>query len=56
MPMRRRAFLRPWRLSALISVPFSTTLPEVGSTSRLMQRMRVLLPAPEEPITATTMG
>jgi hypothetical protein len=54
MPIRRRA----WRNSPRdIPVTFSSprwTDPEVGSTSRLMQRIRVDLPAPDGPINPTT--
>ena len=33
-----------------ISTPFTMTLPEVGRSSKLMQRTSVDLPAPEKPI------
>jgi len=56
MPIRRRALRRSRRFSARMSTPSSRTLPEVGSTRRLMQRMSVLLPAPEGPMMVTTSG
>jgi hypothetical protein len=34
----------------------SMTFPEVGSTSRLMQRISVLFPAPDGPMIVTTWG
>ncbi|ODS02031.1 hypothetical protein AUC71_02745 [Methyloceanibacter marginalis] len=54
MPMRRRARRKPARPSRVISVSLSCTWPLVGSTSRLMQRMSVDLPAPDGPISPTT--
>ena len=56
MPMWRRAWRNLAPPSMVNSSPSSLIEPEVGSTSRLIQRMRVDLPAPEEPITATTWG
>src|SRR3989441_6571697 len=52
MPMRRRAMRRAPRGSATRSCPSKITCPAVGSTSRLMQRIRVDLPVPEGPMTA----
>ena len=47
-------FCRRWRSWAgvrdCISVPSMTTWPSVGRSSRLMQRTRVLLPAPDIPM------
>ncbi len=54
MAIRRRAARNPRLDSLVISRPSSRTCPEVGSTRRLMQRIRVLLPAPEGPMSATT--
>src|SRR5918996_663085 len=54
MPIRRRARRRPARGSDVISTSFRWILPAVGSTSRLMQRIRVDLPAPEGPMRPTT--
>ena len=56
IPMRRRAARSSRVGSPTISVAPSRMLPAVGSTSRLMQRISVLLPAPELPMTATTSG
>src|SRR5207248_8229374 len=54
MPIWRRA----WRRSApdrrARSTPSNNISPAVGSTRRLMQRISVLLPVPEGPITALT--
>src|SRR5258705_217021 len=55
MPMRRRARRNSRLPSVVISMSFSVTVPAVGSTSRLMQRMTVDLPAPEGPISAITL-
>ena len=54
MPMRRRARRSSLRPSVVISVSLSVTVPAVGSTSRLMQRITVDLPAPDGPISAIT--
>ena len=53
-PMRRRAARSPLCDSPVRSVSFNTVRPEVGSTSRLMHRIRVDLPAPDGPISAIT--
>src|SRR5882757_5894177 len=54
MPMRRRARPNSRPPSVVISMSLRVTVPAVGSTSRLMQRMTVDLPAPEGPISAIT--
>src|SRR6185369_8107121 len=54
MPMRRRARRSSPLPSFTMSTPLSSTDPEVGSTSRLTQRITVDLPAPEGPISAIT--
>ena len=54
MPMRRRARRSSPLPSPVSSVSLSVMVPAVGSTSRLMQRMTVDLPAPEGPISAIT--
>src|SRR5437762_869387 len=54
MPMRRRARRNALRESPTRSSPSSSTRPAVGSTSRLMQRISVLLPVPDGPMIAVT--
>ena len=49
-PSRRSAPLP----KVVSSTPLSAMVPAVGSTSRLMQRISVDLPAPDGPISATT--
>ncbi len=56
MPMRRRAARSSRARSSARYRADEQDMPEVGSTNRLMQRISVLLPAPEEPMTATTSG
>src|SRR5260370_22102994 len=52
MPIRRRADLSSALFSWTRSRSSKITCPAVGSTSRLMQRIRVDLPVPEGPMTA----
>src|SRR6266581_717319 len=52
MPMRRRACRNALRDSRTRSWPSSSTAPALGSTSRLMQRISVLLPVPDGPMIA----
>lgn len=52
VPMRRRASRSPEVPRAVRSSPLTTTLPDVGRSSRLRQRASVLLPAPDGPTTA----
>src|SRR5262249_42086424 len=54
MPMRRRSRRSSAVSSLTISISLSVIDPEVGSISRLMQRITVDLPAPEGPISAIT--
>jgi len=54
IPMRRRARRSSPRPSPVITVSLRVTVPAVGSTSRLMQRMTVDFPAPDGPIKAIT--
>src|SRR5262249_2060874 len=50
--MRRRARRNSAPPSVVISMSLSVTVPSVGSTRRLMQRMTFDLPAPDGPISA----
>src|SRR5688572_20084581 len=52
MPMRRRASRSSARDSFTKFFDSKTISPEVGSTRRLMQRIRVDFPVPEGPMTA----
>src|SRR5690606_6998199 len=56
MPIRRRTSRRAAPLSLVMSTPSSSTVPLVGSTSRLMQRSKVLFPAPDGPMMAVSPG
>ncbi len=50
-----RRICRSWSALALVtSSPSMMTLPAVGSISRVRQRMSVLLPLPDSPITTNT--
>ena len=51
MPMLRRSSRRSFSESCVSSFPFTVTVPAVGFSSRLIHRTRVLLPAPERPMT-----
>ena len=51
MPIWRRARVSSFSDSAVSSWPPTCTLPCVGRSSRLTQRINVLLPAPEAPMT-----
>ena len=51
MPMPRRARISPAGSSAPISCPATDTVPLSGRSSMLTQRIKVLLPAPDRPIT-----
>ena len=51
MPIWRRASVNWPEERVVNSWPSTSTRPEVGRSSRLTQRIRVLLPAPEEPMT-----
>ena len=61
MPARRRIWricswcfrLRAWSGSASSSRPSISTDPTVGSSRKLMQRSRVVLPLPERPMIMT---
>ncbi len=54
MPIPRRARRSSREERPVISTPSRRIRPADGSTSRLTQRIRVLFPAPEGPMTATT--
>jgi len=54
MPSLRRARRSAPRDRPVTSTSLSAMVPAVGSTSRLMQRISVDLPAPDGPISATT--
>src|SRR5690606_7931163 len=51
IPIFRRVSLSCLGDRVLRSTPFHTTLPEVGRSNKLMQRISVLFPAPLYPIT-----
>ena len=51
MPMLRRAWRSSFSESFVSSFPSTITVPAVGFSSRLMHRTRVLLPAPDRPMT-----
>ena len=53
IPIRLRIWSR-LTSGSVISTPSMKILPEVGSSSRLMQRSSVDLPEPDGPITQTT--
>ena len=50
MLMSLRALRSSFTESLVMSLPSTTTEPEVGRSSRFMQRTRVDLPAPERPM------
>src|SRR4029450_3685947 len=52
MPMWRRTWRSSRRATFVRSCPLNRISPSLGSTSRLMQRMSVLLPVPDAPMTA----
>ncbi len=54
MPIFLRAPRSCLRLSFVRSTPLMTTSPDVGRSSRLMQRTSVDLPAPEKPMMPKT--
>ena len=51
MPMLRRSCLSSFSERAVRSFPLTITVPAVGFSNRLMHRTRVLLPAPDRPMT-----
>ncbi len=54
MPMRRRSARRPSASSAVTSSPPISSRPPLGSSRRLIMRIRVDLPAPEWPMMPNT--
>ena len=54
MPIRRRMAYSCWGLAPVRGWPSTVISPTVGSSRRLRQRSRVLLPVPEGPMMEIT--